>query len=701
MCGGDGVPLLLLRADLFAERRNVPLELVNLLALTDKPALVLPPAPPPPYPHTGADLTVERHTADAGDSARHCGGGGGVFHDDDPVEYQPEERGVLCIAFRYVRGEADDAGYRRKPDGGPDVRHPVKTDERRLSAFLLFQERDPALSLGAVFDDEEPRVFSERGFDRRPVTLRGVHGVGHRDVARRLPRWGRRKIPDPLRESLPRFDEPFQEVHPGGLPPQIILQLRFAAADLLYPAGEILPARLGLIVLHLRFRELPPQGAILRGELRDDAVKTRDVLLVCSDLFLRPRGAPIQAFHPAVPPVLLRLPLRHALHEAERPVVERPEPRPRGIEPRLAFGERRLPVCQHSCGGGFALAKLRERFFEREILLLQPRHRAAQVFLFLLEPGGIPLQRLHPLRRNRVALLHAVHRFPLKADIPLGLRQAFFRFQHPVPQRLQPGFLTRKIDVDPRTVVVQRPEPLLDRRGAPKELGVFAFHQVDLQRTEPRLHLVELFGAPCLPLQRGDRFLHFRNDIVDANEVVLDALQFPVRRFSPVLVLRDPGRLFEEPAPFVGLVGEDRLDHLQLDHRVGVGPHPCVHEKIEDVLQPARDLVQEVFALAGPVHAPPDRHLRVFGREYPLCVLDDKGGFGHPERLARLGPVEDHVFHLVAAQRAVPLFAENPPDRVDDVCLPAPVRAHDCGNAAVEGKVHPVGKGLESDNLEF
>ena len=60
------------------------------------------------------------------------------------------------------------------------------------------------------------------------------------------------------------------------------------------------------------------------------------------------------------------------------------------------------------------------------------------------------------------------------------------------------------------------------------------------------------------------------------------------------------------------------------------------------------DLVEEVFAFAGAVDAPPDRHLRVLGREDPLRVLDDEGRFGHAQRLARLRPVEDHVFHLVA-----------------------------------------------------
>jgi hypothetical protein len=225
--------------------------------------------------------------------------------------------------------------------------------------------------------------------------------------------------------------------------------------------------------------------------------------------------------------------------------------------------------------------------------------------------------------------------------------------------------------------------------------------EVDLHRLEAVGDLVVLLGLLRLPLERADRLLDLLHDVVHAGEVLLDLVQLPHRGLPADLVLRHPGGLLEELAPLVVAVAQDGLDHLQLDDRVGVAPHPGVHEEVLDVLQPAGDLVEEVFALPGPEDAPADGHLGILARQDVLRVLDREGDFGEPQGAPVLRPVEDHVLHLVGTQRAVALFAQRPADGVDDVGLAAPVGADDRGEPRVEVQVRPLGERLEADDFDL
>ena len=55
--------------------------------------------------------------------------------------------------------------------------------------------------------------------------------------------------------------------------------------------------------------------------------------------------------------------------------------------------------------------------------------------------------------------------------------------------------------------------------------------------------------------------------------------------------------------------------------------------------------------------------------------------------LRRIAAVEDHVFHLVAAQALRALLAHHPGDGVGDVALAAAIRADDRRDALVEGQL--------------
>src|SRR5205814_8875191 len=63
--------------------------------------------------------------------------------------------------------------------------------------------------------------------------------------------------------------------------------------------------------------------------------------------------------------------------------------------------------------------------------------------------------------------------------------------------------------------------------------------------------------------------------------------------------------------------------------------------------------------------------------------------------LSQRRAVEDHVLHRVAAQSGSARLPENPPDRVDDVRLPAPVRADHADPLARNAHRGRIDEGLE------
>jgi hypothetical protein len=79
-----------------------------------------------------------------------------------------------------------------------------------------------------------------------------------------------------------------------------------------------------------------------------------------------------------------------------------------------------------------------------------------------------------------------------------------------------------------------------------------------------------------------------------------------------------------------------------------------------------------------------------------IRIGQSDGDFSHAHWSAVSAAIKDDVFHLFAAEGFRALLAENPGDGVGNIALAAPVRAHDGGDAPVEGEFRPVGKRLET-----
>ena len=145
--------------------------------------------------------------------------------------------------------------------------------------------------------------------------------------------------------------------------------------------------------------------------------------------------------------------------------------------------------------------------------------------------------------------------------------------------------------------------------------------------------------------------LDLGEDAADLAHVLLGLLELELGLAGAHLVLGDARGLLEEVAAVLGLGGEDLVDLALLHHGVGRLADARVPEELAQLLEPDLGAVDVVLGLAGTVEAALNGDLgSVDRREEAGLIGDGDRDFGDGERLARLGAVEDHVFHAVGAQ---------------------------------------------------
>jgi hypothetical protein len=212
------------------------------------------------------------------------------------------------------------------------------------------------------------------------------------------------------------------------------------------------------------------------------------------------------------------------------------------------------------------------------------------------------------------------------------------------------------------------------------------------------------FRLPDLPFERTDLAPDLVEDVLDAREVLAGALHLPFRLFPPDPELGDPRGLLDDHAHLVR-PGIDDLADLPLgDDGVPARAGARVEEQFRDVLEPARDLVDEELALAVPEGPAGDRDLGVRfvprGGD-PVVVQEGEGHLGHPEGTGGVGTGEDHVLERLASKEGGGVLPEDPADGVDDVRLAAAVRADDRRDPGGKIKRCLVVERLEPDQFQF
>ena len=169
----------------------------------------------------------------------------------------------------------------------------------------------------------------------------------------------------------------------------------------------------------------------------------------------------------------------------------------------------------------------------------------------------------------------------------------------------------------------------------------------------------------------------------------------------------DSRRLLENQAPIIGLARQN-LGDVPLRHDAVAGaPDSRPHEKLLDIFQPARSLVEEIFAPTIAKHPPGNRHFAIFDfhprGDQMLFVhpANRQRHLSHAERPAAIGAVEDDIGHFATAQSFGRLFAQYPSNRVRNVGFTAAIGTHNRGDARLEIKRRFVGERFEPKNCEI
>ncbi len=252
------------------------------------------------------------------------------------------------------------------------------------------------------------------------------------------------------------------------------------------------------------------------------------------------------------------------------------------------------------------------------------------------------------------------------------------------------------------------PGPL--KTGRLPKLATFVMEQEALGPVDRSAEARVASRARRLPLQSVDLSLDLADQVVDTEKVGLRRLELRLRLPLADLVECDPCGLLDEHPSFARPRGEHRVHPSLLDDGVHAAADTDLGQELLDVPQATLLTVDEVLTLARAEQPPRDEDLpRAGHREavgvalmtiaaaaavsVPFAALGHfrpgqvEGDLRHTEGLPGLAAVEDDVAHLLGAEAARALLADDPAEGVRNVALAAAVRAHDGGDAGAEGEL--------------
>ena len=414
------------------------------------------------------------------------------------------------------------------------------------------------------------------------------------------------------------------------------------------------------------------------------------------------------------------------MHPLAEPLIELGDDLVGHLAELLAQPVQALLVGRHP-GGGVGDAPLRLRDLRPDRGRVPPRGgrralRVGRAPLCFGQPGAngrdLGLQRTDPVRERLIAALVRMHAgFQLVhalAAEPYLAAGAAHRRRQLVQALLRCGALAfqalDRVAVLPRAGrgridLVLDAVPLLRLAGQPIADAPAALPQrpqaqqlqvaFDLERL--RAQRAVAIGRLRLGAQRLIPALHLAPDVLYLRHVGGRLSQLPFGFGGAGPVGQDAGRLLEDRAPLLRLLGEDAVDPALLQRGVAGGGQAGIGEQLAHVAQPALRAVDEVLALTGAVQAALDGDLGGRDRQPLVLIGEDERHLGHAHRPAAAGAVEDHVLHPLGAQRAGRLLAQRPADGVHDVALSAAVGADERRHVRAELQYGTVGKGFEAE----
>ncbi len=275
------------------------------------------------------------------------------------------------------------------------------------------------------------------------------------------------------------------------------------------------------------------------------------------------------------------------------------------------------------------------------------------------------------------------------------------------------------------------------------------------------LQFFEAAGLGGLAFERIGLAADLFEDVEDALEVVLGALEPGLREPAARLELGDPGGFLDHQAAVLRAGTEELADATLLDDGVGLGAETGAHEDVLDVAEASGAAIDQVLALAGPEQAAGERDfpramleamaaraigpvgcavgsvgsvrgvggVGAVGPVGPIRAVGAVGvavgravGLGQPDEVEAgidhgdgdrgqakgftvAGTGEDHVLHAGATEGLGGLLAQHPVDGIREVGFPATVGTDNGGHTGTrKTELGALGEGLEPlkfDAFEF
>jgi hypothetical protein len=156
---------------------------------------------------------------------------------------------------------------------------------------------------------------------------------------------------------------------------------------------------------------------------------------------------------------------------------------------------------------------------------------------------------------------------------------------------------------------------LADVLLALRHLGL---EQIELMASELGVEVLKFVGnllvtarLASLPLQRTNLPFDFANQIRNADKVLVGILEFAQSLFLLRFEFGDASRLLKDHAAILRLARQKLCDVPLCHHAITAPTDSCSHEKLLDVFEAARSLVDKVFAGPIPEYPPSHRDLVV------------------------------------------------------------------------------------------
>ena len=210
----------------------------------------------------------------------------------------------------------------------------------------------------------------------------------------------------------------------------------------------------------------------------------------------------------------------------------------------------------------------------------------------------------------------------------------------------------------------------------------------------------ELFGLLALAPQGLHLELQLGNLVVNAQQVVVGALQLALGLLLAVTETGDTRRLLKDLPAVGGLDRQDLVDAALADEGIALPAQTGVHKQLVDIPQAHGAAVDIVLALPRAVVPPGDHDLALVHVKKVGGVVQHQGDLGISRLAALSGAAEDHVLHFAAPQGTGGLFAHDPANGVGNIGFSRTVGAHDGGDILAEGEHSFVGKGFEALDLQ-